>query len=125
MQKYSGNQKPLVYFFGEKDLDISLYTKRFEIYPYNDIIQAGGIPVPKLDSRILNYDTKLKTGDFIYVSEDFNQVYYAYDYRGEVRNIRVDLEQKLLLELTLHFDFKLMEIKDGIAVYRLTSKSER
>ncbi len=122
MEKYSGDQKSLVYFFGDKDLDISLYTKRFEIFPYNDIIQAGGNPVPKLISRIVQYDPRLKIGDYIYISKDMNQVDWDYDYRGEDRKVKVTLEQNLLSKIASQFNFQFIEQKDGIVVLRLSKK---
>ncbi len=121
MKKYSGDQKSLVYFFGKKDLEVSLYAGKMETYPYNDVIQADAIP--SVSRRIMAFDPLLKTGDYIYLSEDLNQVYYEYDYSGVSRNVKSTLEQKLLLGLIARFDLQLIEEKDGIAVYRVRTKN--
>lgn len=120
MEKYSGNRKSLVYFFGLRDLDVSLYLGKTEAYPYNDIIQADAFLPAK--NRILAFDPGLEPGDPVYLSADLNQADYEYDFSGIHRMTKSTLEQQLLSGLRARFNFQLMENKDGIAVYRLSAK---
>jgi hypothetical protein len=68
MKKYSGDRKGLVYFFGDMGFEVSLYTGRVNVYPYNDFNQASILgPVV---NRIAAFDPQLKTGDYIYYDTD-------------------------------------------------------
>jgi hypothetical protein len=122
MEKYSGGQKALIYFFGLKDLEVSLYTGRTEAYPYNDIIQAGGLNITAVQNRILNYDPQAKPGDCVYLSADMDQVKYGFDFMGMSRKVNVTLEQSLFSKLSGQFNLRRVEKKDGITVYRLQGR---
>lgn len=97
-----------------------MYLGRTEAYPYNDVIQADAFP--DTSARILAFDPHLKAGDYLYLSGALNQVHYDYDYSGVHRKVKSTLEQKLLLSLAGKFGLKLVEEKNGIAVFQLSAK---
>ena len=106
-EKYSGSNKFLVYFFGEKGLEVSLYTGRYKIYPYNDFVQAGQCK-PVLE-QISLFDPHLKPGDFIYCSDNSfeNNIYFE------------NFEPKIFRKISTNFHLQLVDSKSGIYVYRV------
>lgn len=118
MQKYSGDSRSLVYLFGEKGLEVSLYTGRVNAYPYNDVIQSEECPPAR--ARILSFDPHLKPGDFIYLSRGMYQAYCVSDYQGKAPVIKATFEPEILSNLSDRFTLNLVEKKDGIAVLQIT-----
>jgi hypothetical protein len=110
MEKYSGDQKSLVYFFGEKGLEVSLYAGRSKIYPYNDVSQAAICPA--VVGRLLKFDPLLKPGDFIYFSRDMIKL----------RDQDFALEPTLFNLILQKYDLEMVESRDGIGVGRLRAK---
>jgi hypothetical protein len=113
MEKYSGKEKRLVYFFGERGLEISLYTGRSRAYPYNDVIQADDSP--QVRRELLTMPPPLKSGDVIYLSRDIEGVYNPLD-NGEVHIV---LEQGLLRNIVDRYRLEFLEEKGGIGAYRV------
>ena len=108
MEKYSGDQKRLVYFLGDKGLDVALYGKRLKVYPYNDWEQAN-ICAPTLN-RILAFDPRLKVGDYIYYDMDQMSNYKAsYD-------AIPGFEVKLLSKIEKAFQLRIVEKDKSIVV---------
>jgi hypothetical protein len=111
MEKYSGEKKKLVYLFGEKGLDISLYTGCSEIYPYNDVTQAA--ISPKTVERIMKFNPHLKPGDYLYYSKDLLMI------RGSL----YPLEPMIFHQILSHYDLERVDSQGGIYVGRLKFKS--
>ena len=84
MDQYSGKNPSLLYFFGERGVEFSIYTGRVKIYPYNDADQAS-ICWTNLE-RIINFDPQLKKGDFIYLTQDLKGTFEEGLLRKTMRN---------------------------------------
>ena len=113
MEKYSGNNKHLVYFFGDEDLYISLYANRIQVYPYNDWVQACFCP-PVL-GRIMAFDPHLKVGDYIYY--DLHQIRHP-----QPRDQKDTFEEELLSKISKNFDLKVVEKDQTIVAAEIVGK---
>jgi hypothetical protein len=114
MNRYSGSKKELIYLFGDRDLEVSMYTHRINIFPYNDIAQVSICP-PALH-RVVFYQPLISIGDYIYTSKDMDRSYY------DMSNGKLYLsyfEKTLLYQLAHSFNLKFIEQQNGISVYRV------
>jgi hypothetical protein len=120
MTRYSGSQKKLIYFFGDRGLDVSMYKRRVNIFPYNDIAQVS--ICPPLVQKVLNFNPFIFKGEYIYLSQDMNWVYY------ELKDDKVvyyPLEKTLFYKLNLVFDLKLVEQQNGIEVFQVIGEKRQ
>jgi len=115
MEKYSGGQERLAYFFGERNLEVSMYDHKTHLYPYNDVVQAS-FSAPTVD-HILSFDPGFKKGDCIYVSDDFKQVHIPYPEGYGSRDCVSVLEKQLLLKIIHRYGLRLVDNDRGIKVY--------
>ncbi len=113
MEKYSGNQKFPVYFFGEKGIEIAMYDGRSKTYPYDDILQA--VFLKPVRERVLSTRPDLKTGDYIYTSPDMDEPQAL---PGE----RLNLEQTLFNQLKSRFVLKPVETSGTITIYQVAGE---
>ena len=111
IQKYSGNQKSLVYFLGNRGADVEMYTGRVKQYPYNDVDQAS-ICVPVLN-RIKVFQPLLNIGDYVYVSQDLQDLSVPLPYRN------ASFEEDLLKLLLRRYILEIVEDAGEICVYRV------
>jgi hypothetical protein len=117
MEKYSKGIKYLVYFFGERGLEVSMYEGISKTYPYNDMVQTA-FCLPVL-IRVLTFDPHLKSGDFIYISKDSQRLI-----GGDDPNSTMTFEYHLWKKIKKSFVLKLVEEKNGISVYRVKKPSQ-
>ncbi|HXL73126.1 MAG TPA: hypothetical protein VN963_05815, partial [bacterium] len=115
MKKYSGSKKRLIYLFGDKGLEVSMYTGRVNAFPYNDIAQVCICP-PALQ-RVISYNPSISIGDYIYESEDADLAYYDL---SDGRATPSPLEKMILYKLTHEYVLKLIERQKGLAVFQVT-----
>jgi hypothetical protein len=120
MNKYSGSKKQLIYFFGDRGLEVSMYTGRINAFPYNDIAQV--CICPPAFQRVVSYDPLVSIGDYIYISEDIDSAYYDL---GDGRPISSPLEKVIFYKLTREYVLKLIEKQNGIAVFQVTGVKGR
>ncbi len=120
MDKYSGSKKEIVYFFGNKGLDVSMYTGRVKAYPYNDIGQLC-ICGPAL-ARVMSYQPAISTGDYFYLSKDIDTAYYDLI---EGRYSAAVLEKTLLYKISKKFNLKFIENQKGISVMQILSEKNK
>jgi hypothetical protein len=120
MNRYSGSKKQLIYFFGDRGLEVSMYTGRFNAFPYNDIGQVCICP-PALQ-RVVSYDPVISIGDYIYASEDADMAYYDL---SDGRAAPSPLEKMLFYKLNREYVLKMIEKQKGIAVYQVTGVKGR
>jgi hypothetical protein len=117
IEKYSGSKKQIIYLFGDKGLEVSLYTHRMNAFPYNDIAQVCFCP-PALQ-RVVDYNPQISVGDYTYVSDDINSAYYVLN---SGRTTPSPLEKMILYKLTHEYIFKLVEQQKGIAVFQVLGR---
>ena len=120
MNKYSSSSRRLIYFFGDKDLEVSMYTGRTNIFPYSDIGQASiSLAAAK---RIYLFNPGVFEGEYIYASKDMNEAYYCL---SDDTAVLSPLEKLLLTKLSREFKLKLVEVQNGIAVYQVMGVRQR
>jgi len=120
MNKYSGSKKELIYFFGNKGLEVSMYAGRINVFPYNDIEQVSLCPTTM--KRIISNLPPIFVGDYIYLSKDMNEVYYFYT---ESQKLLSPMEGALLNKINQKYCLVLMEERNGISVYRVVSIKQK
>jgi len=120
MNKYSGSKKEVVYFFGNKGLDVSMYTGRVKAYPYNDIGQLC-ICGPAV-ARVMSYQPAISTGDYFYLSKDIETSYYDLI---DGRYSAAVLEKTLLYKINKKFNLKFIENQKGISVMQIVSEKNK
>ncbi len=109
MEKYSKSKKFLVYFFGDKGIEVALYDGRSKIYPYDDIDQPS-LSAPTL-KRILAADPHLKSGDYVYTSPDMGGP-------KPILGTSLNLEETLFKQLNSSYILRFVETSGSITVYR-------
>jgi hypothetical protein len=105
MRKYSGDQRSLAYFFDEQGVDVSIYTGRIKLYPYNDIAQTKNC-LPAL-KRVFGFLPPLKDGDYVYFSKKAGNGF----------------ESHLLTWLLNHFTVQLIDKRDDVFVWKIRKKT--
>jgi hypothetical protein len=111
MKKYSGNKREQVYLFGDRGIEVSMYTDRFNAFPFNDIDQASWVS-PLAFKRAVNFIPPLSVGDYLYVTWE-----NAYEGKPGFDN----LEDTILNNLNREFDLRFIEQQKGITVYQVTA----
>lgn len=114
IRKYSGSKRQIIYLFGDKGLEVSLYTGRINAFPYNDIAQVCICP-PTLQ-RVIDYDPPISIGDYVYVSEDADIAYYDL---SDGRAAPSPLEKMIFYKLNREYVLKMVEKQKGIAVFQV------
>ncbi len=115
MNQYSGSQKKLVYFFGYRGLEVSMYTGRVNAYPYSDIGQAS--VCPSTMNRIISTPPPVSVGDCVYLSKDMETAAYNV---SDSQQALSPMEGELLSRIKQKYILTLMETRNGISVYRVT-----
>lgn len=114
MKKYSGSKTQLIYLFGDRGLEVSMYTGRVNLFPYNDIGQV--CICPPVFQRVVAYNPKISIGDYIYISEDIDFAHYG---SGDDKSVPAPLEKMILYKLTHEYVMKLIEQQRGIIVFQV------
>jgi hypothetical protein len=120
MTRYSGSQKKLIYFFGDRGLEVSMYKNRINAFPYNDIVQASFFPA--VVQKVLNFNPHVFKGEYVYLSQDMNWVYYEW---SDGKAVYYPLEKMLFNKMNLEFNLKLVERQNGIEVFQVISEKQR
>jgi len=120
MNQYSGSKKEVIYFFGNKGLDVSMYTGRTKAYPYNDIGQLC-ICGPAI-ARVMSYQPAISPGDYLYLSKDIDSSYYDLI---DGRYSAAVLEKTLLRKINKRFNLKFVELRNGISVMRVLDEKSK
>jgi hypothetical protein len=119
MNRYSGNKKKIVYFFGNEGLDVSMYTGRVKVYPYNDIGQLC-ICSPAVD-RVLAWHPVLSPGDYLYLSKNIDRAYFDLI---DGRYSAAFLEHKLLDQINARYNLRFVENQKNISVIQIVSEKK-
>jgi hypothetical protein len=103
----------LVYFFGEKGMQVAMYDGRSKIYPYDDVEQAT-LSAPTLN-RMLSANPHLKPGDSIYTSPDMRDP-------KPILGTSLNLEETLFNQLNSRYVLRPVETSGTITVYKVMSE---